>query len=56
VRNNIGCQYKKIKEFSSYPTLHFMGLRYEIDDSWADESFTVYDHPKVMIFKKIQNE
>lgn len=35
-------QYKKIKEFTSYPV---------IPDDWADESFTVYDHPKVLIFK-----
>ncbi len=36
--------YTKVKEFTSYPV---------IPDDWADESFTVYDHPKVMIFEKI---
>jgi hypothetical protein len=40
----------KIAEFSSYPTIPFTGFR--IDDQGADESFTVYDHPKIMIFKK----
>jgi len=40
--------YTKVTEFTSYPS--FLGL--EINDQSADESFTVYDHPKVMIFKK----
>lgn len=40
--------YQKIAEFTSYPQI--FGLT--INDQSADESFTVYDHPKVMIFKK----
>ncbi len=40
--------FRKIKEFTAYP--HF-GPWQIIDDS-ADESFTVYEHPKVLIFGK----
>lgn len=42
--------YKKIAEFANYPTIPFLNIR--INDQIADESFTVYDHPKVMIFQK----
>jgi len=40
--------FTKVAEFSSYPTL----LGITKNDQSADESFTVYDHPKVQIFKK----
>lgn len=40
--------FEKVAEFTSYPS--FLGL--EINDQPADESFTVYDHPRVIIFKK----
>ncbi len=43
--------FTKVAEFSIYPTLPFTNIR--INDQTADESFTVYDHPKVMIFKKM---
>lgn len=43
-------QFVKVKEFTSYPT--FLGIH--IDDQWSDEAFTVYDHPKVTIFKRTQ--
>ncbi|MFA5827810.1 MAG: glycosyltransferase family 39 protein [Candidatus Shapirobacteria bacterium] len=39
--------YTKVAEFTNYPKL--FGI--SIDDQSADESFTVYDHPKVMIYK-----
>lgn len=46
--------YRKIKEFTSYPQFSIFSASWRIQfpDDWADESFTVYDHPKVMIFKK----
>jgi len=42
--------FKKIAEFSVYPKIPFLNIT--IDDQSADESFTVYDHPKILIFKK----
>lgn len=46
--------FKKVAEFKTYPKFSFplVKWKYEINDSSADESFTVYDHPKVIIFKK----
>lgn len=41
--------YKKVVEFHSRPS--FLGI--EIVDDEADESFTVYDHPKVLIYKNV---
>ncbi len=43
--------YKKIKEFTSYPSFNYLGVPLEISDDNAEEAFHVYDHPKVMIFK-----
>ncbi len=43
--------FKKVAQFSEYPTIPLLGI--QINDQSADESFTVYDHPIVMIFKKI---
>lgn len=49
--------FKKVAEFTSYPCFPPIGQHWFcfVDDS-ADESFTVYDHPKVMIFKKSNEE
>lgn len=44
--------FKKAASFSMYPTVPFLG--YELHDDTADESFTVNDHPKIFIFKKIK--
>lgn len=44
--------YIKVAEFSSYPNL--FGIN--INDQSADESFTVYDHPKVLIFKNTHSK
>jgi hypothetical protein len=43
--------YEKVAEFKNPPKIPFLNI--SINDQNADESFTVYDHPKVMIFKKI---
>ncbi len=43
--------FELIATFESPPTLGFISF----PDQWADESFTVYDHPKVMVFKKSQD-
>jgi YYY domain-containing protein len=40
--------FERVKEFTSYPTI--LGL--QINDQNAEESFSVYDHPRVQIFKK----
>lgn len=42
--------FQKIAEFSNHPIIPLINL--PINDQRADESFTVYDHPEVMIFKK----
>lgn len=41
--------FELIKVFESYPQIG----NFRINDQYADEAFTVYDHPKVLIFKKI---
>jgi YYY domain-containing protein len=43
--------FEKVATFSLRPSL--LGIR--IDDSGADESFTVYDHPEVRLYKKTAN-
>lgn len=40
--------FTRIAEFTSYPTL----LGVQLNDQGAEESFSVYDHPRVQIFKK----
>ena len=49
-------QFKKVAEFTSFPSLKYLGLPVTLDDSSADETFTVYDHPTVMIFANTQSK
>ncbi|MBI1792582.1 MAG: glycosyltransferase family 39 protein [Chloroflexi bacterium] len=45
--------YKLVAVFESYPTLEIPGLfKWQANDQFAEEAFTVYDHPKVLIFQK----
>lgn len=48
-QGNLG--FDLVKVFESYPKIG----NFEINDQYADEAFTVYDHPKVLIFKKSVN-
>lgn len=43
--------FELIKVFESYPSLG----EFKINDQFSEEAFTVYDHPKVLIFKKSKN-
>ncbi len=40
--------FELVETFTSYPTLG----KWEFNDQFAEEAFSVYDHPKVMIFRK----
>lgn len=44
----VGVCYKKIKTFEPY---YYKFIKYP--DNWVEETFTVYDHPIVIILKKI---
>lgn len=48
--------FKKVAEFSSYPCFPPFGKAlFCFNDDSSEEAFTVYDHPKVIIFKKVLN-
>jgi hypothetical protein len=42
--------FTKVAEFADDPTIPLLNI--PISDQAADESFTVYDHPKIIIFRK----
>ncbi len=44
--------FVKVVEFTSRPSLEYLGIPFAISDDNADETFTVYDHPKVIIMAK----
>ncbi len=46
-QGNLG--FELLKTFQSNPNL----IGFEINDQPAEEAFTVYDHPKVFVFKKV---
>ncbi len=47
--------YIKIAQFSVYPSIKLGPWIWEINDDNAEESFQVYDHPKVIIFQNIKH-
>lgn len=47
--------FTKAKEFPSYPSLTVGHWSLVVDDSSADESFWIYDHPTVEIYKKVRS-
>lgn len=44
--------FVKVAEFTSRPSLKYLGIPLELIDDDADETFTVYDHPRVLLFAK----
>ena len=44
--------FRQIKEFHSYPKLSLLGLTIEFPDEKAEETWSVFDHPVIRIFKK----
>ncbi|MFH0773526.1 MAG: DUF192 domain-containing protein, partial [bacterium] len=47
---------KKVAEFSSYPKITLFGKMFiEFPDEEAEETWTVFDHPVIRIYKKVQN-
>jgi len=45
--------FQKVAEFNSYPCFPPIGKSWFcFDDTNSEEAFTVYDHPKVLIFRK----
>ena len=44
--------YRKVAQFTSYPSLRYLGIPIDFPDQWSEEAFTVYDHPRVTIFEK----
>jgi hypothetical protein len=45
--------FRKVAEFQAYPGFKIGKYNFGINDQSADESFTVYDHPKIIIYKKL---
>jgi len=43
--------FELVETFTSYPSLR----NWEFNDQFAEEAFSVYDHPKVMIFQKTED-
>lgn len=48
-KGNLGYELEAV--FTSHPTIGPI----EINDQFAEEAFTVYDHPKVFVFKKTED-
>jgi hypothetical protein len=45
--------FKKVAKFSSYPKISFFGkILFEFPDEEAEETWTVFDHPVIRIYKR----
>ena len=44
--------FEKIKEFHSFPSIPFPGTIIEFPDEEAEETWSVFDHPVIRIYKK----
>ncbi|OGG03154.1 hypothetical protein A2W14_03580 [Candidatus Gottesmanbacteria bacterium RBG_16_37_8] len=45
--------FVKVTEFSSYPSLRLGPINLQFPDEDAEETFTVFDHPVIRIYKKV---
>jgi len=49
--------FKKVAEFSSYPKISFFGKTlFEFPDEEAEETWTVFDHPVIRVYKKVDGK
>lgn len=46
--------YRLVAQFTSYPSLRYLGIPIDFPDQWSEEAFTVYDHPEVLIFEHVR--
>ncbi len=46
--------FKKIKEFNAYPKLEIGNWKLEIPDEVGEETWSVFDHPVIRIYKKVK--
>ena len=44
--------FEQIQEFHSYPTLQIANWKAEFPDETAEETWSVFDHPVIRVFKK----
>ncbi len=48
--------FEQVAKFSSYPKITFLGKTFiEFQDEMAEETWSVFDHPVIRIYKKITN-
>ncbi len=45
--------FTKVAEFSSFPQLSIFNFQFSISDEQSEETWTVFDHPVVRIYKKV---
>lgn len=48
--------YVPIAKFTRNPSIKIGSFEYTFNDEWAEEAFTVYDHPTVIILQNISHE
>ncbi len=46
--------YELVQVFESYPNIQLGDFHWEANTQFAEEAFSVYDHPKVLIFQKTE--